>query len=107
MSTKQHLGEFDCYANALPNEPMFVLLARDPKAATAVRDWAAAYRNEKEKENIGQLKHGRLNVKQYAKYIEALDCADAMESWLKDFRNAAAVTQQKRDIANAPTSKAI
>jgi len=28
MATKKNPGEFDCYANAGPDEPMFVLLAR-------------------------------------------------------------------------------
>lgn len=29
MGTKNNPGAFDCYANAEPDEPMFVLLARD------------------------------------------------------------------------------
>lgn len=39
MGTKTSPGQFDCYANAEPNEPMFVLLGRDPSAAFAVRAW--------------------------------------------------------------------
>jgi hypothetical protein len=30
MGTKSNPGPFDCYAKAEPDEPMFVLLARDP-----------------------------------------------------------------------------
>lgn len=30
MGTKSNPTQFDCYANALPDEPMFILLARDP-----------------------------------------------------------------------------
>lgn len=44
MGTKQNPGAFDCYANAAPDEPMFVLLARDPHAAVLVNLWAAMRR---------------------------------------------------------------
>jgi hypothetical protein len=39
MGTKTNPGKFDCYANALPDEPMFVLLARDPDFARLVNEW--------------------------------------------------------------------
>ncbi len=39
MSTKRKPGPFDCYGKALPDEPMFVLLARDPYAAVLVQRW--------------------------------------------------------------------
>ena len=40
MGTKNKPGRFDCYANAEPDEPMFVLLARDPLAPILVKLWA-------------------------------------------------------------------
>jgi hypothetical protein len=40
MGTKDEPGKFDCYANAEPDEPMFVLLGRDPMAGALVREWA-------------------------------------------------------------------
>ncbi len=40
MGTKINPGKFDCYAAALPDEPMFVLLARDPDFERLVRSWA-------------------------------------------------------------------
>lgn len=40
MGTKNNPGQFDCYANALPDEPMFVLLARDPNFYYHVTKWA-------------------------------------------------------------------
>ena len=46
MGTKQNPGPFDCYAAAAPDEPMFVLLARDSKAAALVNLWAAMERIE-------------------------------------------------------------
>jgi len=40
MGTKTNPGEYDCYKNALPDEPMFILLARDPLAPELVDEWA-------------------------------------------------------------------
>lgn len=40
MGTKDNPGEFDCYAKAAPDEPMFTLLARDKHAPTLVWLWA-------------------------------------------------------------------
>jgi hypothetical protein len=96
MGTKNIPGKFDCYANALPDEPMFVLLARDKKAHNIVRSWAHEYRSTKETENSRTGK-ARLNVEQYAKYCEALDCADAMEAWGGDWRNVERIKQKKRE----------
>lgn len=39
MGTKNNPGEFDCLANAKPDEPYFLLLARDPVAPILVRLW--------------------------------------------------------------------
>jgi len=41
MGTKLNPGQFDCYANAAEDEPMFILLARDKHAPTLVWLWAA------------------------------------------------------------------
>ena len=46
MGTKTDPGPFDCYAAARPDEPLFVLLARDATAAALVNLWAAMKRNE-------------------------------------------------------------
>lgn len=40
MSTKNKPGTFNCYERAEPDEPMFVLLGRDPVASFVVRYWA-------------------------------------------------------------------
>jgi hypothetical protein len=68
MGTKNFPGVFDCYAAAKPDEPMFVLLGRDPLAASLVRRWAVARHHEGEST---------------AKVLEALDCADALEAWAR------------------------
>lgn len=66
MGTKNNPGKFDCYNNAEPDEPMFVLLARDPDAPALVETWAYA-RNDRG-ENA-------------AKVEEAFACAFAMRKW--------------------------
>lgn len=40
MSTKNNPGKWDCYAKAEPDEPMFILLGRDPLASMLVAIWA-------------------------------------------------------------------
>lgn len=40
MATKNNPGNYDCYANAEPDEPMFILLGRDKHAPTLVWLWA-------------------------------------------------------------------
>jgi len=67
MGTKLQPGEFDCYANAEPDEPMFILLARDAMAPAMVRRWAA---------------HRALDPSTPPAQIEeALQCAADMEAW--------------------------
>lgn len=66
MGTKNNPGRWDCYANADPDEPMFILLGRDRHAPRLVRAWA----DMREKE--GEDK---------AKVQEARDLADACDRW--------------------------
>jgi hypothetical protein len=65
MTTKNQPGPYDCYAKAEPDEPMFVLLARDKRAPIMVRMWATSSQQTMSE----------------AKFKEALACADAMEHW--------------------------
>ena len=67
MGTKSNPAKFDCYANAKPDEPMFVLLARDRHASGLVRLWALLREREGEAPEIVE---------------EANQCADAMEAYL-------------------------
>lgn len=71
MGSKNNPGRFDCYANAEPDEPMFVLLARDPLAPFLVRQWA----EQAEAEGTSQ-----------DKVLEALECASHMERWRRENR---------------------
>ncbi len=68
MGTKNNPGKFDCYANAHPDEPMFVLLGRDKIGGSLVRLWAAVrevFRDDPKK------------------VAEAHQCAEAMDAWSK------------------------
>ncbi len=69
MGTKQNPGQFDCYANAADDEPMFVLLARDKHAPTLVWLWAVLR---------------ELDGEDPAKVAEARDCIAAMLTWARD-----------------------
>lgn len=40
MGTKENPGKFDCYDKALPDEPVFILLGRDPDFYRLVKEWA-------------------------------------------------------------------
>jgi hypothetical protein len=78
MGTKLLPGEFDCYHNAEADEPMFVLLARDPSAPETVRMWANL------REHL--IYSGKKPESDRAMIEEALACADAMEEWRKKNR---------------------
>ncbi len=66
MATKNNPGQFDCYANADPDEPMFVLLARDKHAPSLIWLWAVLRELDREKPE---------------KVQEARDCCAAMVVW--------------------------
>lgn len=66
MNKSQELAErFSCLNKAYLDEPLFVLRAKDPFAAQAVRLWAA-------------MAHGTHEA---PKVAEALALADAMDDW--------------------------
>lgn len=75
MGTKNNPGAWDCYANAEPDEPMFVLLGRDPTAGALVRLWAEA------RLRLARAGRGGADA---AKLEEARACADAMDGWAVD-----------------------
>ena len=78
MGTKNNPSYFDCYANALPDEPMFVLLARDLQAPGQVRSWALG--------RMYEILEGRKPESDRAMVDEAMRCANAMEAWRKEHR---------------------
>lgn len=73
MGTKNEPGQFDCYANAEPDEPMFILLARDPLAPLLVEMWA-------------QLRAESSTEDDSAMIEEAEECAESMREWRAEHR---------------------
>lgn len=69
MATKNNPGQFDCYDNAAPDEPMFILLARDGMAPSLVESWA--YARELDGEDADKVE-------------EARQCARSMRDYLKN-----------------------
>jgi hypothetical protein len=67
MGTKNNPGQFDCYAKADPDEPIFTIRAKDPIGAMIVRTWA--------------IEAGARRLADDDKLREALQCADSMEEW--------------------------
>jgi hypothetical protein len=75
MGTKLNPGKFDCYTRAEPDEPMFVLLGRDPVASRIVRQWMVE--RQAHDAAIGRP----AGPDSLAKFREAAACADAMDIW--------------------------
>lgn len=73
MGSKNNPGEFDCYTNALPDEPMFILLARDPSAPAIVKWWADA--------REAAIDRGERPESDRAMVEEARQCAKNMTAW--------------------------
>ncbi len=89
MATKANPGEYDCYAHAEQDEPLFVLLARDPSAEFLVAAWAAVRAGDLVAathlmaQAIEALKTaGKRHLPYEApKSIEAQQCAKNMRTW--------------------------
>jgi hypothetical protein len=58
MGTKNNPGKWDCYENAEPDEPMFILLGRDAMAPDLVDEWAR--RRELAGEDRAKTQEARL-----------------------------------------------
>jgi hypothetical protein len=71
MGTKANPGRWDCYANAHPDEPMFVLLGRDKFGASLVALWTLAREADGESAD---------------KVAETRDCEAAMKQWVYALR---------------------
>jgi hypothetical protein len=87
MGTKKRPGEFDCYAKAELDEPIFVLLARDEHAPEVVRYWTAL---KAKLLPVGFIPI-EISPESRARYLteqerEAMTCADDMREWRKKNR---------------------
>ena len=74
MGTKNNPAPFDCYENAEPDEPMFILLARDPSAPGTLEHWAH-----------NRVERGK-NDPDDPQILEALECAENMRTWRRQNR---------------------
>lgn len=73
MGTKLQELRDGCFHAAMDDEPMFVLLARDPAAPGLVRNWA--------RQREDQIIRGSRPASDMGKVNEARQCADRMERW--------------------------
>ena len=73
MSTKNNPSLFSCADRALPDEPVFELLARDPSFAKLLRLWA----DERE----AAIRCGDRPPADIEQVREARVCADLGEQW--------------------------
>lgn len=73
MGTKNKPGAFDCYGNAEPDEPMFIILARDRSAPDVVEEWARIREYD--------INRGVKPESDRAMVEEARECAQAMRDW--------------------------
>lgn len=69
MGTKNKPGKFDCYSAAKVDEPMFILLARDPLAPFLIAIWAQI------RVDLGEDPN---------KVAEARQCADDCVKYLRE-----------------------
>jgi len=81
--SKENPGKFCCEESALPGEPKFCLLGRDPKAPEKVKLWAY--------ERLEEVSRGTRPLLDLEQVVEALKIADAMAIWLTLNRNPGAV----------------
>lgn len=96
MSSKLNPGDYDCYAKAEPDEPMFILLGRDRDASTMVKMWAFL--------RMEQIAMGLRPESDRAQVSEAMRCATEMEIWARDRRNKEAQAALEYDEKGRPTT---
>lgn len=75
MGTKNNPGKYDCYDKALPDEPLFVLLARDTSSPDLVDEWAS--------KRLLDINIGIRPLTDLLLVEEARKCASDMREWIK------------------------
>lgn len=76
MGTKANPAAYDCYQNAAPDEPMFVLLARDPHAALLTQMWAMLREQ--------MIDDGQKPASDLPQVADARQCAYEMQRWRRE-----------------------
>ena len=72
MSTKEQPGPFDAFAKLAPDEPYFVLRAKDISAPATIEAWVRFRRGSPSK---------AAKADEAARLTEALACAAQMRDW--------------------------
>ncbi len=107
MATKSNPGKFDCYEKAEPDEPMFVLLARDKHAPCLVWLWSVL--RELDQENPEKVKEARQCVVDMMKWQsdrgkKVSGTGEAvLAGVLELIRGANYAIKQVDDVPNEPT----
>lgn len=86
MATKNNPGAFDCYADAAPDEPIFVLRANDELASHLVELWALIRSEGSALMIEDRVEEMKLIVKKkssmdHNKFMEAFKCSADMRMW--------------------------
>lgn len=76
MGTKENPGRYDCYAALQPDEPNFVMMARDKHFARVVAFWAML--------RLQEIAEDRDPMADVDKVQEALECARQGARWRRD-----------------------
>lgn len=101
MGTKNNPGSFDCYAAAAPDEPMFVLLGRDPLAAMLVGWWAGLKSSLDPSADEEKIKEALLVAQQMDQWLLSLNSEEKMrlrEAVMQEgLRIAAAIERDKKE----------
>ena len=94
METKNNPTPGSCLAKALPDEPMFILLARDRCAPDTIRFWA---------DQRSQLGVEQGESQDAEQLLEALETAEEMGAWRA--RNDGGWRNHHRDADVVPTPR--
>ena len=94
MGSKTNPGDFDCYGNALPDEPMFILLGRDPNAPKLVEDWAFGRQRD--------INNGVRPRSDQPMVDEARRCAQTMREWREANDGAWRAPKSRDPLRNNP-----
>lgn len=78
MGTKDNPGEFDAYAKAEPDEPIFVLLARDLEAPLVIHIWVHLWMRE--------IQMGLRPESDRPQIEAAMRTATEMQQWGEEWR---------------------
>ncbi len=104
MGTKNNPSAYDCYADAEPDEPMFVLLGRDRHAAALVELWALMREKEGEdKEIVDEARTCAIamadDARSRLKAVMTLDALAMFASTLIEEKKAPVEQEKAQDLA--------